>query len=126
MKRRIDIDKIRHRGERIVIQISLQTHRGTQFYRKKPTKTVPGYDNPVNVNLFNAKNGITLKSVRCPEWNSIDRILYVRGYARDRDFSEIPLRTHEYDLVVQAIKEYNEIENVPFDIILNNDLFKLE
>jgi len=95
----------------VYFKISEQSHRGLKFGRHGTID-------------FEASNGIKLSSLDCPEWRPSLKTLFVRGSFLNRDDEIIICDAYYYDLICEAVKEYNTVF-MGINIILDKELFEI-
>jgi hypothetical protein len=75
---------------------------------------------------FVAKNKIKLRSVGCPQWKPYERMMFVRGYDRNKDEQTVSISVGDYRLLSEAVKEYNDTFGPKMSDIIDDNLFEVQ
>lgn len=93
--KRIGYTIVSQNDKKVTFRISTQTHRQNLFGKKGTA-------------IFDASNGILLKSGLLPEWQPHNKSLYVRGHHNFYDGEEITVDLKTFEEIKFAMNEYND------------------
>lgn len=98
--KRVEIKVICTSNDNLIIQVVNQTHRNNEFGRKE-------IDWPAGF-VFTASSGIRLMSCLSPHYCAESKILWVHGKNKVMDHRRFVVPKADFELVKEAIAEYNE------------------
>lgn len=96
MERCLELKIVRVENDEVTFEIKEQTHRLDNFCQQ------------FNPRMFQASNGITIRSCKEPDFNY--SVLYVRGMIDAEDDAEITVPQETFFKICEAVEEYNKTD----------------
>lgn len=101
--RRLELGVVKVEGDNVTFWIVTQTHRGGDFCQQIDPET------------FKASNGVELRSIGRPEWDSNDSRLFCCGDRYDDDNDKIICTAFEFARISEAVGEYNATDGKGYE-----------
>lgn len=95
MPRRLELGVVKVEGDNVTFRIVTQTHRGRDFSQQ------------IEPDIFKASNGLELRSIGMPVWDSDNSALFCCGDRYDSDNNKLICAATDFARISEAITEYN-------------------
>lgn len=101
--RRLELGVVKVEGDNVTFRIVTQTHRRVDFSQQ------------IEPDIFKSSNGVELRSVGMPEWDSDDSMLFCCGARYDSDNDKIICAASEFARISEAVTEYNSTDGKGYE-----------